>query len=35
VSLEEADLALPEDEHAARVQVLLVAGEGETGLLDV
>ena len=35
VPLEEADLALAEDEHAAGVQVLLVAGEGETGLLDV
>ena len=35
VPLEEADLALAEDEDPPGVQVLLVSSEGETGLLDV
>ena len=34
-ALEVADLALAEDQHAARLQVLVEAGERQAGLLDV
>ena len=34
-ALEIADLALAEDQHAARLEVLVKAGEREAGLLDV
>jgi hypothetical protein len=34
-ALQIADLALAEDENAARLEILVEAGERETGLLDV